>query len=40
MIMGKHEEFPDEAFAPQANIGTDPMEDKDIHVSQTTEVMQ
>lgn len=32
--------FPEEALAPQAHIGTDPMEDKDIHVSQTTEVMQ
>lgn len=40
MNMGKHEEYPDEAFALQAHIGTDPMEDKDIHVSQTTEVMQ
>ena len=38
--MGKHSEIPDEAFAPQANIGTDPMEDKAIHVSQTTEVMK
>ena len=38
--MGKHSEIPDEAFAPQANIGIDPMEDKGIHVSQTTEVMK
>ena len=33
-------DFPEEALAPQAHIGTDPMDDKDIHVSQTTEVMQ
>ena len=38
--MSSAEEYPDEAFAPQAHIGTDPMEDKDTHVSQTTEVMQ
>lgn len=38
--MSSAEEFPDEAFAPQVHIGTDPMEDKDIDVSQTTEVMK
>lgn len=38
--MNSTEEFPEEAFAPQVHIGTDPMEDKDIDVSQTTEVMQ
>lgn len=38
--MGKHSEIPDEAFAPQENIGTDPFEDKDIHVAQTPEVMK
>lgn len=32
--------FSEEALAPQAHIGTDPMEDKEIHVSQTTEVMK
>ena len=38
--MSSTEEYPDEAFAPQVYIGTDPMEDAGIHVSQTTEVMQ
>ena len=38
--MGKHVEFPDEAFAPQEHIGTDPFEDRDIEVSQTTEVIK
>lgn len=38
--MSSAEEHPEEAFAPQAHIGTDPMEDAGIHVSQTTEVMQ
>lgn len=38
--MGKHSEFPDEAFAPQEHIGTDPFEDRDIEVSQTTEVIK
>lgn len=40
MTMGKHEEFPDEAFAPQESIGTDPFEDRGIEVSQTTEVIK
>ena len=40
MIMGKHEEFPDEAFAPQERIGKDPFEDRSIDVSQTTEVIK
>lgn len=34
------QDFPEEALAPQAHIGTDPMEDKDIHVSQNAEVMK
>lgn len=38
--MSSTEEYPDEAFAPQVHIGTDPMEDSGIQVSQTTEVMQ
>ena len=38
--MSSTEEYPDEAFAPQAHIGTDPMEDAGIQVSQTTEVMR
>lgn len=38
--MSSTEEYPDEAFAPQVHIGTDPMEDAGIQVSQTTEVMQ
>ena len=38
--MISHEDIPEEALAPQAHIGTDPMEDKDIHVSQTIEVMK
>jgi len=38
--MSSAEEYPEEAFAPQVHIGTDPMEDAGIHVSQTMEVMQ
>ena len=38
--MGKHVEFPDEAFAPQERIGTDPFEDRNVEVSQTTEVIK
>lgn len=38
--MGKHSEFPDEAFAPQEQIGTDPMEDANINVVQIPEVMK
>ena len=38
--MSSAEEYPEEAFTPQVHIGTDPMEDAGIHVSQTTEVMQ
>ena len=38
--MSSAEEFPNEAFAPQVHIGTDPMEDAAIQVSQTAEVMQ
>lgn len=38
--MSSAEEYPDEAFAPQVNIGTDPMEDAGIQVSQVPEVMQ
>lgn len=40
MIMGKHEEFPDEAFAPQERIGRDPFEDRGVEVSQITEVIK
>lgn len=38
--MSSAEEYPEGAFAPQVHIGTDPMEDAGIQVSQTTEVMQ
>lgn len=38
--MSSAEEYPEEAFAPQVHIGTDPMDDAGIQVSQTTEVMQ
>lgn len=38
--MSSAEEYPEEAFAPQVHIGTDPMEDASIQVSQTTEVMK
>ena len=37
---GVEYDFPEESLAPQANIGTDPMEDKDIRVSQTMEVIK
>lgn len=38
--MSSAEEFPDEAFAPQVHIGTDPMEDAGIPVAQVPEVMK
>lgn len=44
--MGEHEaepvaeEFPDEAFAPQEHIGTDPLEDLMVDVPQDTVVLQ
>lgn len=44
--MGEHEaeetpcEFPDEAFAPQGHIGTDPFEDAGVNVPQDTVVLQ
>lgn len=44
--MGEHEaeeapcKFPDEAFAPQEHIGTDPFEDAEVNVPQDTVVLQ
>lgn len=44
--MGEHEaeetpsKFPDEAFAPQERIGTDPFEDAGVNVPQDTVVLQ
>lgn len=44
--MGEHEaaeapcKFPDEAFAPQEHIGTDPFEDAGVNVPQDTVVLQ
>lgn len=44
--MGEHEaqpveeEYPDEAFAPQEHIGTDPFDDAGANIPQVTVVLQ